>query len=612
MNERVKILLRIVMAVLFLIPANYATDYGLAFFMAAYLIAGYDVILEAVKGVFYGEIFDEHSLMSIATAGALILGEYNEACAVMILYQLGELFSDYASDRSRENIIALMDLRPDYANIECHNGTTKRVSPSDVEEGSVIVIRPGEKIPIDSVILEGHSAIDTSALTGESIPRDVMAGDEILSGCVNISGALRAKTLKAFTDSAASKILQLIENSSANKSRAGKFIERFAAVYTPAVCVAALCLAVIPPMIYGNFSAWAYRALTFLVVSCPCALVVSVPLAFFAAVGGAGRRGILIKGEIFIERLAEASCVIFDKTGTLTRGVFDVAAVHPEGITENEFLHIAAHAERYSAHPAGLALKRAYPNESDSCVVGEVEEIAGRGVRANVNGKIICAGNDKLMESAGASWHPCEKSGTIIHVSDNGKYIGHAVISDTLKPNAHEAVNALKSEGISRIVMFTGDNESTAREVAQAAGIDEYHSSMLPDDKVNMAESLAGVKIFVGDGINDAPLLACADVGIAMGGLGSDAAVEAADVVLMDDDPMKVPETVRISRRCMRIVRQNVYGSIGVKVLCLALGAIGLAGMRVAVFADVGVMVLAVVNAIRAGLGSVNVSRSAG
>ncbi|MBR0151164.1 MAG: HAD-IC family P-type ATPase, partial [Synergistaceae bacterium] len=421
MNERVKILLRIVMAVLFLIPANYVPDYGLAFFMAAYLIAGYDVILEAVKGVFYGEIFDEHSLMSIATAGAIILGEYNEACAVMILYQLGELFSDYASDRSRENIIALMDLRPDYANIECHNGTTKRVSPSDVEEGSVIVIRPGEKIPIDSVILEGHSAIDTSALTGESIPRDVMAGDEILSGCVNISGALRAKTLKAFTDSAASKILQLIENSSANKSRAGKFIERFAAVYTPAVCVAALCLAVIPPMIYGNFSAWAYRALTFLVVSCPCALVVSVPLAFFAAVGGAGRRGILIKGEIFIERLAEASCVIFDKTGTLTRGVFDVAAVHPEGITEDEFLHVAAHAERYSAHPAGLALKRAYPNESDSCVVGEVEEIAGRGVRANVNGKIICAGNDKLMESAGASWHPCEKSGTIIHVSDNGK-----------------------------------------------------------------------------------------------------------------------------------------------------------------------------------------------
>ena len=612
MNERVKILLRIVMAVLFLIPANYVPDYGLAFFMAAYLIAGYDVILEAVKGVFYGEIFDEHSLMSIATAGALILGEYNEACAVMILYQLGELFSDYASDRSRENIIALMDLRPDYANIECHNGTTKRVSPSDVEEGSVIVIRPGEKIPIDSVILEGHSAIDTSALTGESIPRDVMAGDEILSGCVNISGALRAKTLRAFTDSAASKILQLIENSSANKSRAGKFIERFAAVYTPAVCVAALCLAVIPPMIYGDFSAWAYRALTFLVVSCPCALVVSVPLAFFAAVGGAGRRGILVKGEIFIERLAEASCVIFDKTGTLTRGVFDVAAVHPEGITEDEFLHVAAHAERYSAHPAGLALKRAYPNESDSCVVGEVEEIAGRGVRANVNGKIICAGNDKLMESAGASWHPCEKSGTIIHVSDNGKYIGHAVISDTLKPNAHEAVNALKSEGISHVVMFTGDNENTAREVAEAAGIDEYHSSMLPDDKVNMAESLLGVKIFVGDGINDAPLLACADVGIAMGGLGSDAAVEAADVVLMDDDPMKVPEAVRISRRCMRIVRQNVYGSIGVKLLCLMLGAVGLAGMRVAVFADVGVMVLAVMNAIRAGLGSVNVSRSAG
>lgn len=606
MNERVKILLRIVIFVLFLVVANYVPDYGIVCFMSAYVVAGYDVIAEAVRGLLHGEIFDEHSLMSIATIGAIILGEYNEACAVMILYQVGESFSDYASDKSRDNIIALMDLRPDYANIERENGITERVNPSDVEIGSVIVIRPGEKIPIDCVILEGHSAIDTSALTGESVPRDVMAGNGILSGCVNLSGALRAKTLRAFTDSAASKILELIENSSANKSRTGKFIERFAAVYTPAVCISALCLAVIPPMIYGNFSAWAYRALTFLVVSCPCALVVSVPLAFFSAVGGAGRRGILVKGEIFIERLAEASCVIFDKTGTLTRGVFDVSAVHPEGVTENEFLHIAAHAERYSAHPAGLALKRAYPNESDSCVVAEAEEIAGRGVRANVNGEIVCAGNSSLMESAGALWHPCNKSGTIIHVSSNGKYIGHAVISDTLKPNAPQAVNALKSEGISRVVMFTGDNESTASEVAGAVGIDEYHSSMLPTDKVNMAESLQGVKIFVGDGINDAPLLACADVGIAMGGLGSDAAVEAADVVLMDDDPMKVPEAVRISRRCMQIVKQNVYGSIGVKVLCLLLGALGLAGMKLAVFADVGVMILAVMNAIRAGF---NVSR---
>lgn len=606
MNERVKILLRIVISVLFLVVANYVPDYGIVCFMSAYVVAGYDVIAEAVRGLLHGEIFDEHSLMSIATIGAIILGEYNESCAVMILYQVGESFSDYASDKSRDNIIALMDLRPDYANIERENGITERVNPSDVEIGSVIVIRPGEKIPIDCVILEGHSAIDTSALTGESVPRDVMAGNEILSGCVNLSGALRAKTLRAFTDSAASKVLELIENSSANKSRTGKFIERFAAVYTPAVCISALCLAVIPPMFYGNFSAWAYRALTFLVVSCPCALVVSVPLAFFSAVGGAGRRGILVKGEIFIERLAEASCVIFDKTGTLTRGVFDVSAVHPEGVTENEFLHIAAHAERYSAHPAGLALKRAYPNESDSCVVAEAEEIAGRGVRANVNGEIVCAGNSSLMESAGALWHPCNKSGTIIHVSSNGKYIGHAVISDTLKPNAPQAVNALKSEGISRVVMFTGDNESTASEVAGAVGIDEYHSSMLPADKVNMAESLQGVKIFVGDGINDAPLLACADVGIAMGGLGSDAAVEAADVVLMDDDPMKVPEAVRISRRCMQIVKQNVYGSIGVKVLCLLLGALGLAGMKLAVFADVGVMILAVMNAIRAGF---NVSR---
>lgn len=613
MNGRVKIVLRIAISVLIILgikylPLGLKAEGSVKFllYLIPYLIAGYDVILEAIEGIKSGEVFDEHFLMSIATIGALILGEYGEASAVMIFYQLGETFSDYASDRTRDSITALMDLRPDYANLENEDGNIERVDPSGVGTGSVIVIKPGEKIPIDGIVIEGNSGIDTGALTGESMPRSVKAGDSVLSGSVNLSGVLRVKTVCSFQQSTASKILELIESSEINKSRTGKFITRFSRVYTPAVCIAALCIALIPPLIYADFSTWAYRALTFLVVSCPCALVVSVPLAFFASTGAAGKRGILVKGEIFIERLAETSCVVFDKTGTLTQGTFQVSAIHPENCSVNELLHIAAHAERYSHHPAGEALKKAYPNEDDMCIVEDVQEIAGYGVKAKVNGELVCAGSEKFMASIGAECGgDCiHKSGTVIHVSESGKYSGHVVISDILKSSSKEAVKALKSEGIERVIILTGDNENTAREAADALGISEYYSEMLPADKAAKVDEIAessGVTVFVGDGINDAPVLARADVGIAMGALGSDAAVEAADVVLMDDNPMKVAEAVRISRRCMSIVRQNVYCSIGLKMICLILGALGLAGMRAAVFADTGVMCLAVVNAVRSG-----------
>ncbi|MBQ3586829.1 MAG: cadmium-translocating P-type ATPase [Synergistaceae bacterium] len=610
MNERMKIILRIVMAGLILAVLNLfdgeissLADWNLTgvLYFAAYLISGYDVILGALRGIREGEIFDEHFLMSVATIGALILGENFEACAVMMFYQVGELFSDYASDRTRENISALMDLRPDYANLETEDGTSKRVDPSAVEEGSVIIIKPGEKIPIDGAIIEGHSGIDTSALTGESVPRSVKAGDEVLSGTVNLSGVLRVKTTKTFTESTASKILELIESADNSKSHSEKFITRFARIYTPAVCVSALALALIPPIFAGNLRAWVYRALTFLVVSCPCALVVSVPLAFFAAVGGAGRRGILVKGGIFVERLAELSAVIFDKTGTLTRGVFEVSSVKAEAMTENELLHIAAHAERYSTHPAALALRRAYPNEADGCTVEDAEEIAGFGVRARVRGSEVCAGNLSFISGViGDDVRPCSESGTVVHVSSGGNYAGHVVISDRVKDNAKSAVDSLRAEGVKRVIMLTGDNESSAKETANSLGIDEYYSGLLPADKVKRVESVDGVRAFVGDGINDAPVLSGADVGLAMGCLGSDAAIEAADVVIMDDDLMKIPEAVRISRKCMRIVRENVYGSIGVKILCLGLCAVGLAGMRLAVFADVGVLIIAVLNSVRA------------
>ena len=606
MEEQKYNLFRIISSIIILIVISCLNVEGslrFVLYLVPYLIAGYDVLLEALEGIKEREIFDENFLMAIATIGALVLGEYAEASAVMIFYKLGELFEDYASDRSRDNILALMDLRPDYANVE-HDGEISRIDPAEVPEGSVIVIKPGEKIPIDGVILEGHSSIDTKALTGESIPRDTGEGDTVLSGSINISGVLRVKTSCAFQESTASKILALVEEASTNKSRSEKFITRFAAIYTPAVCIGALALFLIPTIINpSEYQLWLYRALTFLVISCPCALVISIPLTFFAGIGASGRRGILVKGSNFLEMLSDLSCVVFDKTGTLTRGVFEVTAVHPEIIGENELLHLAAHVERYSTHPAADALRRAYPDEADKCTVEKAEELAGYGVRAQVNGKIICAGNSKLMDLAGAEWHSCEKSGTIIHVAIDGIYAGHVVISDVLKPTAKSAVAALRSEGVKHIAMLTGDTKASAEEAAKSLNIDEVYSELLPADKAEKVREFmasGGKAAFVGDGINDAPVLALADVGIAMGAIGSDAAVEASDVVLMDDDPMKIPEAVNISRRTMIIVKENIYFSVGVKLLCLLLGAMGIADMWLAVFADVGVMVIAVANAMRA------------
>ncbi|MBQ6417403.1 MAG: cadmium-translocating P-type ATPase [Synergistaceae bacterium] len=601
MSGRVKILLRIVISGVILAGLKYYGAESATFYIVPYLIAGYDVLAEAWEGVRSGEIFGECFLMGTATIGAIILGDYTEACAVMMFYQVGELFSDYASDRTRESITALMDLRPDYANLETEAGKSERVDPSAVETGSIIIVKPGEKIPIDGTIIEGHSGLDMKALTGESVPRSVKSGDDVLSGSVNLSGVLRLRTTKTFQQSTASKILALIESSGDGKSQSERFITRFAKIYTPVVCISALALAVIPPIFAGNFRAWIYRALTFLVVSCPCALVVSVPLAFFAAIGRAGSRGILVKGGIFIERLAEIKSVIFDKTGTLTQGVFEVSGVYPEALAENELLHMAAHAERYSSHPIADALRRAYPDEADTCNVEDAEEIPGFGVRARVNGSEVFAGNLGLMsEVAGADVRPNNEAGTVVHVSVDGGYSGHVVISDRVKENARSVVEMLRAEGVERVIMLTGDSKSSAEETARSIGIDEFYGGLLPADKVKKAESVEGVRAFVGDGINDAPVLACADVGIAMGGLGSDAAIEAADVVIMDDDLMKITEAVRISRKCMRIVRENVCGSIAVKMACLALGAFGFAGMRLAVFADVGVMVLAVLNSVRA------------
>ena len=605
MNEHVRKLLRIVAACFVLAAGWLVPQWRLGLSLCAYLIAGYDVLLEAIEGIREHEIFDECFLMAIATIGALVLGEYSEACAVMILYQTGELFQDYASDKSRKSITALMDIRPDYANVE-HEGRVERTAPKDVALGSVILVKPGEKIPIDGVIIEGHSSVDARALTGESIPQDKSEGDEVFSGCVNMSGVLRVRTTREFQDSAVSKILDLVENAEARKAKAENFITRFARHYTPAICVSALLLVIVPSVINPqDFTLWLYRALTFLVISCPCALVIGIPLTFFAALGGAGRAGILVKGANFLEGLAKTSCVVFDKTGTLTRGVFEVVAVHPDIRSEEELLHLAAHVERYSVHPAADALRRAYPNESDSCIVEEAEELAGLGVRARVNGETVCVGNSKLMEKAGAEWHPCSRSsGTVIHVAIDGVYAGHVVISDVVKDSSREAVKALRAEGISRIAMLTGDTKKSAEAAGSAVGIDEVYAELLPADKVAHVEAMGEDVVFVGDGINDAPVLAGAGVGVAMGALGSDAAIEAADVVLMNDDPLKVAEAVRISRKCMRIVRENIAFTIGVKVLCLVLGALGAAGMWAAVFADVGVMVLAVLNALRAMLQS--------
>ena len=587
---------------------DWATWQYLLLFLVPYLVVGWDTLKEAAEGLAHGEALSEDFLMSVATLGALGIGfmpgaetQFPEAVFVMLFFQVGELFEEVDEGRSRKSISHLMDLRPDIAHVQSGD-TFKDVKPEEVETGSVILVKPGEKVPMDGVVLEGHSSLDTVALTGESVPRSVHEGDEILSGCVNQSGVLKVKTTKAFGDSTAAKILDLVENAAASKSRSESFITRFARVYTPIVVALAVLVAVVPGLITGEWATWIYRGLMFLVVSCPCALVISVPLTFFGGLGGASRKGILIKGSNLMDQLSKLHTVVFDKSGTLTEGVFEVTAVHPEVIGETELLHLAAHVERHSTHPIAMALRNAYPNEQDDCTVEGIEETAGHGIIATVNGKKVAVGNSKLMDKLGAAWHPCEHSGTIIHVAIDGAYAGHIVISDRIKADAAEGVAALKAAGVSKTVMLTGDQESVAAAVASALKVDEFHAQLLPADKVTEVEKLLpqGTLAFVGDGINDAPVLTRADVGIAMGALGSDAAIEAADVVLMDDKPSKIAEAVRIARRTLAIARQNIIFAIGIKVLVLVLATLGLATMWMAVFADVGVTVLAVLNAMRA------------
>lgn len=585
-------------------------------YLIPYLIAGYDTLLEAGENILKGDFFDEDFLMSIATIGALCIGflpgaetQFPEAVFVMLFFQVGELFEDIAEGRSRKSISALMDIRPDTANVE-RDGKVLTVNPEEVKVGETIVVKPGEKVPMDGVVLEGTSSLNTVALTGESVPRSISKDDDIISGCVNLTGVIRAKVTNAFGESTASKILDLVENASENKSKSESFISRFARIYTPVVVIAALVLAFIPPVLSGDFrgtfATWLYRALTFLIVSCPCALVISVPLSFFGGIGGASSKGILIKGSNYLEALAKVGTVVFDKTGTLTEGVFDVTAVHPETIDEKELLHLAAHVERYSSHPIAISLKNAYPDEADGCSVENVEEIAGHGVRAVVNGKTVCVGNTKMMDVVGAKWKPCEKNGTIVHVSVDGTYVGHIVVSDRIKADSADAIKALKAEGVTKTVMLTGDKREVGEYVASAIGLDEFRAELLPAGKVAELERLLKEKpagktlAFVGDGINDAPVLARADLGIAMGGLGSDAAIEAADVVLMDDKPSKIALGVKIARKTLRLARENTFFAIFIKLLVLVLAVLGIATMWMAVFADVGVTVLAVLNAMRA------------
>ena len=615
-----KNLARIIVAAVLMVALNFVEISGAARFLAymvPYLIVGYDILLKAARGIKNLQALDENFLMAVATAGAIVLavysgsGDYTEAVAVMLFYQIGEWFQNYAIGRSRKNISELMDIRPDYANVE-NLGRLEQIDPSEVEIGATIIIQPGEKIPLDGVVIEGNSTLNTSALTGESLPRNVTIGDEIISGCININGVLKVRTTKLFEDSTASKILDLVENASSRKSRSENFITKFARIYTPAVVGGALALAVIPSLITGEWSTWLYRALIFLVISCPCALVISIPLTFFAGLGGASRAGILIKGSNFLETLSKVRTVVMDKTGTLTRGIFEVDAVHPIStncLTENptearQLLHYSAHVEKYSTHPIAASLKRAYPNENDGCTVENVEELAGLGIRAEVNGQIIHVGNEKLMEKIGAAWKPCTKVGTIVHVAVNGEYAGHVIVADKLKPHAKKSVEELYRAGVNRIVMLTGDLKKVAAKIAGDLGIGEYHAELLPAQKVEQLEKILAEKsfavAFVGDGINDAPVLARADIGIAMGALGADAAIEAADVVLMDDDPLKISRAIEIAKKTLAIVRENIYFAIGVKVLCLVLGAVGIANMWFAIFADVGVMVLAVLNALRA------------
>ena len=624
MNKKQKRnLMRIIVAAILMIVLHFAPVSGMVrfgFYLVPYLIIGYDILWKAFKGVKNRQPFDESLLMAIATLGAIILavyedGDYTEAIGVMLFYQIGEWFQSYAVGKSRRNISELMDIRPDYANVERENGQLEAVDPDEVEVGTIIVVKPGEKIPIDGEVVEGSSTLNTSALTGESLPREVESGDEVISGCININGLLKIRTTKEFGESTVSKILDLVENASSRKSKAEDFISKFARVYTPAVVAAAIALALVPPFVRMGFmgvpadwDVWIYRALTFLVISCPCALVISIPLSFFAGIGGASKAGVLVKGSNYLETLSKVKTVVFDKTGTLTKGVFQVTAAHPQEMSEKELLHLAAHVERYSTHPIAASLRAAYPNESDSCRVEAVEEIAGEGIRAHVNGNVVCVGNSKMMEAVGAEWYDCHRhaAGTVIHVSINGRYAGHVIISDVVKETSKAAIAALKSVGVARTVMLTGDAKEVADAVAKELGIDQVRSELLPADKVQNVEELLmenkgnGNLAFVGDGINDAPVLTRADIGIAMGAMGSDAAIEAADVVLMDDDPMKISWAIRISRKCLAIVNQNTWFSIGIKLVVLLLGAVGIANMWFAIFADVGVMILAVLNAMRA------------
>ena len=595
-------------AVLFAVALLLPTEGWLRLFtfLIPYAVIAWDVLWRAVRNIAHGQVFDENFLMSLATVGALATGEYPEAVFVMLFYQVGELFQSYAVDQSRKSITSLMDIRPDYANIEV-DGQLRQVDPEDVAVGDTIVIKAGERIPLDGVVLEGTSNVDTAALTGESLPREAQPGDDVISGCVNLSGLLRVRVTKAFEESTVAKILDLVENSSSKKAKAENFITKFARYYTPAVVLAAVALALLPPLFTSiQWVDSIQRALNFLVVSCPCALVISVPLSFFGGIGGASKNGILVKGGNYLEVLAKTELVVFDKTGTLTRGVFNVTAIHPDHCGEAQLLELAALAESYSDHPISRSLKEAYGKELDASRVSNVEELSGRGVRATVDGRQICAGNDKLMEDIGVSWHPCHRVGTTVHVASDGVYLGHIVISDEVKPDAKEAITALKACGVRRTVMLTGDAKAVGESVAQELGLDEVHTQLLPADKVTRVEALLGevspkgALAFVGDGINDAPVLSRADIGIAMGGLGSDAAIEAADIVLMDDKPSKIATAIRISRKTLGIVRQNIVFALAVKFLVLALSAAGVANMWEAVFADVGVSVIAILNAMRA------------
>ena len=589
---------------------NLSTWQLLLVYLVPYLLIGHDTLKEAAEGLFHGEAFNEHFLMAIATIGALLIGflpgaetEFPEAVFVMLFFQVGELFEGYAEGKSRESIAHLMDIRPDVVNVE-RQGQVTVVSPDQVAVGETIVVKPGEKVALDGFVLEGTSALNTLALTGESVPRDVAVGDEVISGCVNLSGVIKVRTTKSFGESTVSKIINLVENATEHKSKSETFISKFARVYTPVVVVAALIIAIVPPLLGGSFPTWFYRALMFLVVSCPCALVLSVPLTFFGGIGGASRKGILIKGANYIDVLAKINTVVFDKTGTLTHGQFAVTAVHPEDFDEHQLLHLAAHVEHFSTHPIGAALRDAFPDEaSDGCKVSDVEEIAGHGIRAKVGDRVVCVGNAKMMDAIGARWHDCTHVGTIIHVAVDGEYAGHIVINDRIKDDSAEAIARLKALGVTRTVMLTGDRKEVAADVASKLELTEYHAELLPGDKVGRVEQLMtpdSTLAFVGDGINDAPVLARADVGIAMGGLGSDAAIEAADVVLMDDQPSKIALAIRIARRTLAIAKQNVWFAIGVKVAVLLLATVGLATLWMAVFADVGVTVLAVLNAMRA------------